>query len=398
MSKHDYGIDLVAKKKNYDEYCAIQCKFYDEDYPVSKLDADTFLTASSKQFFVEGKPMRFSERIVVSTTDKWTSTAEDIIKGEIPPVTRIRPRDLKDSGIDWDSLSLSNIDKMKRDGRKQERLHQTEAIKAVLCGFQSADRGKLIMACGTGKTFTSLYQSIDVISKFQQHTGLVFDLIICDEAHRTTGVTLTGEDESNFVKVHCDDFIRGRKRLYMTATPRIYGDKSKAKASEKSALLCAMDDESIYGSELYCLGFSESVALGLLSDYKVIVLAVDENYVSRTLQNLIASHDSELILEDPVKVMGCLNGLSKRTIFEGEEDYFANDSTPMKRAVAFNSDIRRSKKFVSLFREIQDELKLYGYDKGVVTVDFDHVDGTNSALFRKDRIDWLKADTPESLV
>lgn len=431
--------------------------------------------------------MRYSERIIVSTTDKWSSTAEDTIEGQLPPVTRIRLKDLKDSGIDWDSFSLSNINEMKRDGRKQERPHQTKAIEAVLSGFQSAERGKLIMACGTGKTFTSLkiaealtggtgnvlflvpsisllnqtllewsaqckynysvfaicsdpkasaasdeggrvsdtiipattnvekliayytfgwsetgmklffstYQSIDVISKFQKRTGLKFDLIICDEAHRTTGVTLAGEDESDFVKVHNNDFIQGKKRLYMTATPRIYGDESKTKANEKSAILCSMDDEEIYGVEFYRLGFSESVTLSLLSDYKVIVLAVDENYVSRTLQNLITTHDSELILEDAVKIMGCLNGLSKRTVFEGEEDYFANDPVPMRRAVAFNSSIAASKKFVSLFREIQDELKLYGYNESVVSVELDHVDGTNNALFRKDRIDWLKEDIPD---
>lgn len=485
--KHDMGIDLVAKKKDYDEYCAIQCKFYDENCSVSKADVDTFLSASGKPFFIDGKPVRYSERIVVSTTDKWSSTAEDTIDGQMPAVHRIRLKDLRESGIDWDSFSLNNVEDMKRSERKTARSHQTKAIEAVLNGFRSADRGKLIMACGTGKTFTSLkiaealtngignvlflvpsisllnqtllewsaqcsydysvfaicsdpkasaasdeggrvsdtiipattnverliayytfgwsetgmklffstYQSIDVISKFQKQTGLMFDLIICDEAHRTTGVTLAGENESDFVKIHNNDFIQGKKRLYMTATPRIYGDESKAKANEKSALLCSMDDEEIYGSEFYRLGFSEAVALGLLSDYKVIVLAVDENYVSRTLQNLITTHDSELILEDAVKIMGCLNGLSKRTVFAGEEDYFANDPMPMKRAVAFNSSIAASKKFVSLFKEIQDELKLYGYDESVVSVELDHVDGTNNALFRKDRIDWLKDDTPD---
>jgi len=154
--KHDTGIDLVAKKKDYDEYCAIQCKFYDENYPVSKADVDTFLSASGKPFFIDGKPMRYTERIIVPTTDKWSSTVEDTIEGQLLPVTRIRLKDLKDSGIDWDSFSLSDINEMKRDGRKHEYPHQTKAIEAVLSGFQSADRGKLIMACGTGKTFTSL--------------------------------------------------------------------------------------------------------------------------------------------------------------------------------------------------------------------------------------------------
>lgn len=194
---------------------------------------------------------------------------------------------------------------------------------------------------------------------------------------------LAGEDESDFVKVHNNDFIKGKKRLYMTATPRIYGDESKAKANEKSAILCSMDDEEIYGKEFYHLGFSQAVALGLLSDYKVIVLAVDEKYVSKTLQNLLTDSSSELILEDAVKIMGCLNGLSKRTVFDSEENYFANDPAPMKRAVAFNSSISASKKFVAMFREIQDELKLYGHDSSVVSVELDHVDGTDNALIPK---------------
>lgn len=483
--KHDTGIDIVAKKKNCDEFCAIQCKFYSEDNIVAKSDVDTFISASGKPFYIDGKEVRYSDRIIVSSTDKWTSTAEETIEGQIPPVTRIRLKDLRDSGIDWDSFSLNNINDMKRSERKQERPHQVNAIQAVTNGFLSADRGKLIMACGTGKTFTSLkiaealtkgkgnvlflvpsisllnqtliewsaqckydycafaicsdpkasrtsedmhvsdvlipattnvdrlmayyslgrsktglnlffstYQSIDVISKFQHQANVEFDLIICDEAHRTTGVTLAGEDESNFVKVHNDDFISGKKRLYMTATPRIYGDETKTKANEKSAVLCSMDDETIYGQEFYHLGFSEAVSLGLLSDYKVIVLAVDENYVSKTLQNLLTDANSELVLEDAVKIIGCLNGLSKRTVFE-EENYFENDPTPMKRAVAFNSSIAASKKFVAMSREIQDELKLYGYDSRLVTVELDHVDGKDNALFRKDRIDWLKQSSPE---
>lgn len=158
--------------------------------------------------------------------------------------------------------------------------------------------------------FFSTYQSIEVVSDCQNKMGITFKIVICDEAHRTTGVTLAGEDESNFVKVHSDHFIKAEKRLYMTATPRIYGDESKKKASESSALLCSMDDENVYGKEFYNLGFSKAVALGLLADYKVIVLAVDEGYVNRSLQNLLTDRSSELTLDDSVKIIGCLNGLS----------------------------------------------------------------------------------------
>ena len=485
---HDIGIDLVAKLRDKDEFCAIQCKFYDENNSVSKDDVDTFLSASGKAFYIDGVEHRYSERIIVSTTDKWSSNAEETIIGQLPPVIRIRLQDLKDSGIDWDSFTLDKIEEMKVCSKKKERPHQIKAIEKVLEGFKSSDRGKLIMACGTGKTFTALkiaeaitngtgnvlflvpsisllnqtlvewtaqskykyrvyaicsdpkaskasdnidnitdlvipattdvnkliaryvsedaddtlnfffstYQSIEVVAAFQKKSGINFNIIICDEAHRTTGVTLAGEDESNFVKVHSNDFIKADKRLYMTATPRIYGDESKKKASEGSALLCSMDDESIYGKEFHCLGFAEAVSLGLLADYKVIVLAVDEEYVNRTLQNLITDKSSELQLPDATKIVGCLNGLSKRTLFESEENYFANDPNPMRRAVAFNSSIKASKMFVALFQEIQNELKLNGHDDSLVTVQLGHVDGTDNALVRKSRIDWLKENTSDN--
>jgi predicted helicase len=84
----------------------------------------------------------------------------------------------------------------------------------------------------------STYQSIEVISNAQKeyqkvygNESGIFDLIICDEAHRTTGVTLSDEDESAFVKVHDNNFIQGRKRMYMTATPRLYSDDTKKRLS-----------------------------------------------------------------------------------------------------------------------------------------------------------------------
>ena len=485
---HDIGIDLVAKRRDFDEYCAIQCKFYDINNSVSKEDVDTFISASGKAFYIEGVEHRYSERIIVSTTDKWSSNAEKTIIGQLPPVNRIRLQDLKDSGIDWDSFTLDKIENMKVCSKKKERPHQKEAIEAVVNGFKKSERGKLIMACGTGKTFTALkiaeaitngtgnvlflvpsisllnqtlvewsaqskykyrvfaicsdpkasktsdnidsltelvipattdvnkliaqyvgedsdntlnfffstYQSIDVVSEFQKKSGMNFNLVICDEAHRTTGVTLAGEDESNFVKVHSNDFIKADKRLYMTATPRIYGDESKKKANENSALLCSMDDENIYGKEFYCLGFSKAVSLGLLADYKVIVLAVDEKYVSRQLQHLLTDRSSELTLDDSVKILGCLNGLSKKTLFESEENYFANDPNPMRRAVAFNRTIDASKKFAKMFDEIQNEIKLNSHDDDLVNVQIEHVDGKDNALIRKQRLDWLKENTSDN--
>lgn len=484
-NQHDLGIDLVAHIRGEDDgYCAVQVKFYDETHAVQKADVDTFLSASGKPFYIGGVPVYFQQRLIVSTTDKWSGTAENTIIGQRPPVNRIRLKDLRDSGIDWDSFTLDSIESMKQAPKKQPRPHQREAIKSVLSGFAEHDRGKLIMACGTGKTLTGLkiaegltqgkgnvlvlvpsisllnqtlsewaaqcaypytvygicsdpkaskitedeiidtmvpattdvdtlirqfadcdsntlqlffstYQSINVVHDFQQKTGVPFDLVICDEAHRTTGVTLAGEDDSNFVRVHDNEYINAAKRLYMTATPRIYGDDSKKKAMDNSVLLCSMDDESIYGPEFYRLSFSEAVSQGLLSDYKVIVLAVDEEFVSRSLQKQLTDANNELTLDDAVKIVGCMNGLAKKTHFPGEEDYFSNDPQPMRRAVAFTQTIDQSKKFVAMFEEIQALYKINTSDGNSQTVELKHVDGKTNALERKNRIDWLKRDAGE---
>lgn len=485
-NQHDMGIDLVAHLRGEEQdYCAIQVKFYDENHAVQKSDVDTFLSASGKPFYIDGTPVYYKQRLIVSTTDKWSSTAENTILGQRPPVNRIRLQDLQEAGIDWDSFTLSSMDSMRAAPKKQPRPHQKEAIQSVLSGFETCARGKLIMACGTGKTITGLkiaeamtqgqgsvlvlvpsisllnqtlaewatqceypysiygicsdpkaskitedeivdavvpattdvdtlcyqyagsekgnlqlffstYQSINVVHDFQQKSGLQFDLIICDEAHRTTGVTLAGEDDSNFVRVHDNEYINAKKRLYMTATPRIYADASKQKAKDNSALLCSMDDETIYGPEFFRLSFSDAVAQGLLSDYKVIVLAVDEDFVSRSLQKQLTDpNNKELTLDDAVKIVGCMNGLAKKTHFPSEEDYFANDPQPMRRAVAFTQTISQSKKFVSLFEEIQALYKINTSDGNTQTVELQHVDGSFNALERKNRIEWLKQDAGE---
>lgn len=481
----DTGIDLVARTYQ-GEFWAIQCKFYDPDYQITKADVDTFLATSSKMFEVNNKKTKFSYRLIVSTTDKYNSIAEETLRDQDPQVGRIGIADLQESQIDWSKYSSIYDTEVHVKNRKTLLPHQKIAVKDVLNGFENHDRGKLIMACGTGKTFTSLkiaeqylngkgtvlflipsialasqtitewtaqcsygfdaavvcsdnkaskgensielgfpsttdvnrlvewyhatdtkerpmnfifstYQSIDVVSKFQKQANIEFDLIICDEAHRTTGVTLSDEDESSFVKVHNNDFIKGKKRLYMTATPRIYADTAKMKSDEANATLCSMDDESIYGPEFHRLGFGDAVKQGLLTDYKVLVLAVDEEYVKRELQDLLTDKNHELKLEDSVKIMGCWNGLSKISLID-DKDSFSSDPLPMKRAVSFCNTIKDSKKIVEMFNLIQEHVKGNKYSSEtskLVNISIEHVDGTFNALEKKDRINWLKDNIAE---
>lgn len=147
-TRPDRGVDLVARERDTGELCAVQCKFYDPESQVTKPDVDSFLAESGTG--------EFSSRLFVSTTDKWNSAAASTVENQAIPVSRIGLKDLFNSTIDWDKFNLATPEVMERAGRKTLREHQRRALDAVTQGLATADRGKLIMACGTGKTFTSL--------------------------------------------------------------------------------------------------------------------------------------------------------------------------------------------------------------------------------------------------
>jgi predicted helicase len=483
----DTGIDIVATDKLTGELWAIQCKFYAPDHYLDKAHIDSFFTASGKA--------GFAKRLIVSTTDRWSKHAEDALVDQQIPVTRIGLGDLLASDIDWDAFDFERPSILPTTTKKRLRPHQEQALADVFAGFQTHDRGKMIMACGTGKTFTALkiaekmatdqkanptsvlflvpsisllnqslrewtnerevpfrafavcsdtkvgkrantedisvhdliypattdtavlvkqmalmaehqqftvvfstYQSIATVAAAQGAGMADFDLIICDEAHRTTGVTIKGEDDSAFVRVHDQSFIRGAKRLYMTATPRLFDDSVKKAAADADAPLCSMDDESLYGPELHRLGFGKAVAADLLSDYKVMVLAVDEQYVSDTFQSEIANN-GEIQLGDAVKIVGCWNGLAKRfvkTSADQPDSVPASPAAPMRRAVAFAKDIKASKAIAAAFPEIVEAHIAAVEDDAALRIEIEHVDGTYNALRRAQLLDWLKAGAPES--
>ncbi|MBC7274969.1 MAG: DEAD/DEAH box helicase [Nocardioides sp.] len=470
----DIGVDLVAKNRDVDGFSAIQCKFYDAEKKVAKSDIDSFLAASMRPDF------GFSQRYVFDTAAGWSHNVEAEVQGV---VQRVDIAYLDDAAIDWEQFRWETPEVVVPTGKKVLRPHQERALEDVFKGLQTYDRGKLVMACGTGKTFTSLkiaehlagagqsvlflvpsiqllsqtlrewmanaevgirplavcsdvrvgrktstddadmstidltepattdadtliarlnvgkhatermtvvfstYQSIDVIAEAQKKGLGEFDLVICDEAHRTTGVTLAGGDDSAFVKIHDNQAIAATKRLYMTATPRVFGEDVRRKAKESEAILADMNDETLFGPELHRLGFGDAVEADLLTDYKVLVLAVDEQYVAENFQQAMAE-SGEIKLDDAAKLIGCWNGLSKHF----RQDEAGNiDSTPMKTAVAFAKDIKTSQLAADSFpvlvdRALQDEAG----DRGALRVEARHVDGTMGIHERNGHLTWLK--------
>lgn len=151
----DSGIDIVILTKE-NEYQAVQCKFYSDNNKIDKADVDTFISTSGRLFEIDSEKIKFSSRIFMSTTNHWTKKALDSIKNQEIPVTRISTATLEDSGVNWSKLVQGKIGEEARKARKTIRDHQSNVLNAVETHFSGYDRGKLIMACGTGKTFTSL--------------------------------------------------------------------------------------------------------------------------------------------------------------------------------------------------------------------------------------------------
>ncbi|MBT4838806.1 MAG: DEAD/DEAH box helicase, partial [Methylococcales bacterium] len=503
----DIGIDLVAYTHTGD-YWAIQCKFFEEGSTIDKKALDSFLSTSSKQFKDVDtlQTVGYSQRLWISTTNKWGTTAQEIVKNQNPPFIRINFTDLENAPVDWEKLEKGLFGEQSRDKKKELFPHQREALEKAHEHLKTHDRGQLIMACGTGKTFVSLriaenetngnglvlflvpsialmgqtlnawtadakepinaicicsdpkitrkqtqnddidsfsvvdlalpastnvktinrqfnafkhlktngmtvvfstYQSIDVIAEAQrnlleqgssENTYGIFDLIICDEAHRTTGVTLSGYDESAFVKVHDNDFIKAKKRIYMTATPRLYSDDSKSKAAQHDAVLCSMDDPNVFGEEMYRIGFGKAVEHNLLSDYKVLILTMSDKDIPPEVQKAIANDENEISYDDASKLIGVINALSKQVL--GDEGIIKKtDPDPMKKGVAFCQNIKISKKITKQFNETTDIYldSLENETKNnMVSVAAKHIDGTMGAPERDELLSWLKSDNGDS--
>ncbi|MEV8267375.1 type ISP restriction/modification enzyme [Microbacterium sp. NPDC076911] len=469
----DTGIDLVAQDRYTGEYTAIQAKFYDPSRALPKAEIDSFFTELGKHPFTNG--------MIITTTQTWSKHAEAALNDQSKPIQRIDLHDLAASRIDWSLFDPNQPEVLVKGPGKEPRKYQREAIDDVVTGFTANDRGKLIMACGTGKTFTSLklveefvpiggsvlflvpsiallqqtlnewtaqadkplrafavcsdvsvgrrehedvsshdlgfpattdanklfhrfqisngeeaisvifstYQSIDVIHRAQELGLPEFDLVICDEAHRTTGISQPGSDDSAFVSVHNQSFLKAKKRLYMTATPRIYIEDSKQKAAKDGVAVFSMDEEDTYGPEFHHLGFGRAVEMGHLSDYKVLILAVDEESVATSFQDLLA-REGDMNLDDVARIVGCWNGLSKRGV--NGERLSITDTAPMQRAVAFARNIKESKAIANQMNVIGRELLMNAKDgASALALSAQHVDGTFNVLERSARLDWLQA-------
>ncbi|MCB4209236.1 DEAD/DEAH box helicase [Lactiplantibacillus plantarum] len=495
IPKKDLGVDLVARYRDSGALTAVQAKYYRGK--VGKDTINSYVAELNKNYYADG--------LLITTTDDWNKNAEAALDDGSKHITRIGLSDLKHSNFDWSQFHFGNATKAITASHKQPRAYQNEAIDRSVAYFTNHERGKLIMAPGTGKTFTSLkiaeamakhehkqdyfvlylvpsiqllsqtlfswnsdvipttnlvsfavtsdrnaskkrtssnnddsdmniqdigfpastnanklmanfmalkptngrritvifstYQSIDVIHQAQKLGYPEFDLIIADEAHRTTGAHAANTEAGMFTKVHSNNMVKAKHRLYQTATPKIYSPDTKKKGEEDNIVISSMDDKNIYGEEIFRLGFGDAVAKGILTDYKVEVLAVDESVIQRDMQNSLSTENG-LNIDDIGKIIGVWNAMMKRESFSDKVT-----GTPMQRAIAFASVIDNqrghgagkvgSKQIAQEFNHVVNEY-LGTNTSHKFHVDVKHVDGSMNALQKKDAIDWLATDLPDS--
>lgn len=402
----DCGIDLVLRDKNGANW-AVQAKCYASEYEITKSDVDRFLSESNRK--------EIQRRLLITTTDRINANAKRVCEAQDKIIVRYSLSNFENAIVDFPS-HIDQLVNIRRGSSPTPKPHQLEAIEAVFKGFIDADKGQLIMACGTGKTFTSLwikeklkakttavlvptlgllsqtlrewmsassdtfevlcvcsdttagkvtdetihtvselafpvssnhleisnflrkdvnkvifatYQSSRLIAEAQIDQSIPdFDLIIADEAHRLAGKAVT-----EFSLALDSKRFRSKKRLYATATPRLYSTSVKKSAEARGIDIVSMEDGGAFGDVFFKLSFGDAIRKGLLSDYRVVVIGVDDQMVETRIRNrelLITSTGYENDAESIGTQVGLLKGM---------KDY------DLKRVISFHSKIKRAEQF-----------------------------------------------------
>jgi len=446
----DCGIDLVFRHKNGENW-AVQAKCYAPTTSITKADVDSFISESNRD--------GIDKLLLIATTDLIGANAKQVCDAQDKKVTRYLLSHFDESSIEYPA-SLEDLPKAKPRDKPKPRAHQLEAIEAVATKFKDIDRGQLIMACGTGKTFTTLWikeklrvestlvllPSLGLLSQtlhewtmaanepfevlcvcsdesvgkkgsdeavhsvndlafpvtshsneikaFLNRTGrkvifstyqsspliaeaqgdlLVpyFDLAIADEAHRCAGKV-----SGDFSTILDAQKIRAKKRLFTTATPRTYSSNLKKAAEERGVEVVGMNDEAVFGTVLYALNFGEAIKRGLLTDYRVVIIGVDDPTISAWIDKrelLKSDSDIEMDAESLASQVGLLKAI---------KDF------DLHRMISFHSRVSRAEEFSKNIHKVIDWIDEKHKPSGELKSDF--VSGEMPTDKRRNKLAQLK--------
>lgn len=479
----DLGIDIVARERVSGELCAVQCKCYADDTTLDTSEVNSFITAGVGEM----------KNYILACTGPISKAALTRLRGAH---CQIMTKDDLRYRFDWDAYPRRIVP----PPPKRLKPYQKKALNDVVTGFAGSDRGKLIMACGTGKTLVSLhaaerlagkggvvlylvpsislilqsmrewsdnanmphyymavcsdttvrnteqgtlteleapastdpkalkervdrmgkdslnvifstYHSVEVVEKAM--AGRQLDLVLCDEAHRTAGVDERGS-ESYYTRVHYNKNIRAARRLYMTATPRLYTDAVRGKAEQQLKVVVSMDDNRMYGPVFHSLSFYDAVHKHkVLCDFKVRVAVMDGDTLDELVQRAQAGDDAMVPLDEKALMASVWHalehpgaddkkGLLQRAIMFC--DMINSSKIAAGELITYKKDIREDSEQLEKamqidsqrsFEKIVSHIKKVTKDKSHSNVIVRHVDGGDSAQERRARLDWLKSSSDD---
>ena len=446
----DCGIDLVFKDKN-EKTWAVQAKCYSPNYEITKSDVDKFLSESNRK--------KIDHRLLITTTDRIGPNATQVLDGQEKSVVRYHLMHFESAAVDYPD-NINRLSIAKRKPPPEPRPHQIEAIDNVISDFQTADRGQLVMACGTGKTFVCLwvkerlkakrtlvlvpslgllsqilsewtfaarkrfdalcvcsdqtvnrreedeaislvsdlpfpvssdvkeiahflkqdsdqvifstYQSSPLIAQAQKNRGVPhFDLVIGDEAHRCAG-----KSASVFGAVLDDRLIKSKRRLFATATPRVYRASLKKTAEEFGVEVVDMSDEKSFGKRFHTLTFGEAIKRDLLTDYRVLIVGVDNERINEWIENrrLVATDTG--LATDARSLAGQIGVLK------------AIKGWNLRRLISFHGRVKRAREFSEDITQVAEWL---GADhKPSHNLWAEYVSGEMPTIARRQKLERLK--------
>lgn len=271
------------------------------------------------------------------------------------------------------------------------------------------------------------YQSVPLLSEVlaEHASDVVFDLAICDEAHRTTGIGTASKDASAsaFVMVHSDEHVPALRRLYQTATPRVFTERQRRKIEARaSAELGAtgdsysMDDELVFGPVFYEMSFVEAIERDLISDYRVLVVGVNEReagmHGAATRVTEITASDrarkAKVDSDYATKLLGCWDAMATPESQIRAPGTVAGEILDdaehrhLRTAIAFTNTVRSSQACSEnayfadeglegrLWEAIADDVRAANAGRSFLDLDVDHVDGTTRAVARSEALSALE--------
>ncbi len=273
-----------------------------------------------------------------------------------------------------------------------------------------------------------------------------FDLAIADEAHRTTGVSRTkgegaarkaaakeaaareaaaryggadagdgpasagssgaarsagrpdgnpggksaGAAEIDFQLIHDPERLRARKRLYMTATPRVYTPASMTSLRSRGYVVTDMDNHDDYGPEAFRLSFRQALEAGMLSEYRVIVMCLEKGALRPDMRERLEemAEGVKVSEEEYGRIMGtalAINGRARQA--DG------GVGPLLHRVLAFANNRARSRFYQKAFNDervlgaVTRRIKAEGDDGKAMKTRAAHLDATHKA---DERIEELR--------